>query len=199
MPFITYETIAADLPQGHDPKLVSRVLRAVARKLDVAYNIRFEADQTNQTLALTPYNHEGQGNFTYWYFKKVQSVKIKDADGNTVRLLEPKDYALRSLYIRDESGEEIHYQVELNCQISPPYYLEVTADTGHLQCVPQDLIDALVDYISRRSNLDAQGGQIQRAKTGESEITYSDAGRFITNLDPLEDEQINKAISYLVP
>jgi len=181
MPFLTVTNISDRLPVGFNTGLVADILAQIEAEL-LSLGLSFTGFVT-ETRKINADKH-GQTIFDIQSFQSLSSLKIKqyNSNGETV-LIENEDYIL----IEHSFVNGLYNRVELvpysRCySIRHPQYLEMIGSWGFMATVPADLKGAIIRYINSQLTYASSGySTVTRAKTGDSDITYSDNSHEFTN------------------
>lgn len=206
MAFITYDSISAQLPNGHDSALAQKLLSNIEEDLKDRYKMEFVAS-SSFTAELPANSYSEMRLFQYWFIKSLTSVTLKDYEGNSSEVL-TADEDYRLIEVPKVSGT--YYAIELvNCYkngVKYPYYLELVGQKGYQETVQTRIQNAIVDFLWRQLKLYTLDNTltdrtITSARTGESQIAYgkSSNGRDQVYDSALDDPNFVKIIKRYLP
>lgn len=206
MAFTQLEDIQSQLPSGFDTALATRLLSNTEEDLKEYYNMEFVADSA-MDVNLDAHQYNYKTIFRYLYIKTVTSVTIKshDSDSYSETLTINEDYKL----IEIPSLAGVYYAIELvgsyKQGLAHPYYLNVVGTKGFSEDVPTRLENAIIDYMYKQLSLfDLDTTRTNRvitgAKTGESDIRYSNDGTNNVIDSAIEDTEFVRVLKrYTAP
>lgn len=173
MPFLTQSDIASRLPSGYDTALVDDLLAQIESEL-ISLGLKFTGftTETRQIHA----DSYGQSIWDLLPFASLSSVKIKQFNSTSETVLTAnEDYRI----IEHSYVNSLYTRLELiprqRRDLKDPQYLELIGSWGFMSTVPADLKGVIARYINSQLTYQASGYQtITKAKTGDSDITFSD-------------------------
>lgn len=205
MAFLTLTNIQSELPNGFNPAQAERLLVKIESQLQ---RLGFVFVAVNETTREFYADRFGQRIFDFGYARDITAVGIVDINGATVFTFgAPPEYRL----VEHPNIAGLFYRVELTTvSIREPFALQFTgrfgiyvdfADTTSFETrlLRSSVIDYIIKYLSVYSSQPVQAMNIKSASTGESKVTYGDAGTAaLMNFHLEEDFDFGETIKHFV-
>jgi hypothetical protein len=181
MSFLTVANISDRLPIGFNDGIVTDILAQIeAELLSLGLSFTGFVTETRKIYA----DKHGQAIFDIQPFQSLSSLKIKQYNSNSETVLtENQDYTL----VEHTFVTGLYNRVELvpysRCHsVKHPQYLEMIGSWGFMSTVPADLKGVIVRYINSQLAYASNGySTVTRAKTGDSDVTFSNTDQEFVN------------------
>jgi hypothetical protein len=200
MAFLTTSDISSQLPVGFDILFVDRFLIKIEQELKNMYLVF--SPQVEETRKINT-NELPDSIFDLIPITNLTNIKIKNYSNTSEKVLTSTDYILSCM----NNFSNYTNRIELiNCNISSPHFLEITAKFGiyinfndvnseAAKLLKAIIIDATIKQLSY-SNTDYQ--TIASAGSGESRVSYNDSmnRQYYSNITL--DPEFKNSLSYFL-